>query len=100
MGETVGEIKEKIAPPPKKKYTTVNNLTTIVLKYSAVTLHSSELVFVGWKERNIAGNSGGGGRLQRSVMFRADFNGWAGERSCGDIHIMKTQRNFIKDKKN
>lgn len=71
VGGREGEIKETIAP---KKYTTVNNPTTIVLKYSAVTFHRSQFFSAGWKQRNVAGKSGGLW-LQRSVMFQADFNG-------------------------
>ena len=57
-----------------------------------------ELVISGWEEE---GTSQGrvGVRLQRSVMFQADFNGWAGERSCCDIHIMEAQRSCTEDNK-
>lgn len=47
--------------------------------------HSTDLIVLGSKERNIAGESGGV-QLQRSFMFQADFNGWTGELGCSDIH--------------
>lgn len=57
-----------------------------------------ELVVSGWKEEGTS-RGGVGVRLQRSVMFQADFNGWAGERRCCDIHIMETQRSCTEDNK-